>query len=284
MTAQLYRHMSATDYHNDPCSRPSLSSSTASVLLSQSPRHAWLGHPKLGGRRWTPTKDMDRGSLAHALLLGAGPRIVEIEADDFRTKDAKEARDEAWKRGEIPVLSAKLDEAKETTEKLRAGLKELGIELTGDSEATILFEQQSASGPVKCRSRLDHVILEPRRGIIYDLKSISSAHPDKCARSTYEYDYHLQSHVYTRAVEEHRPDLIGRVDYVLLFCELDEPHCITPARPDGMFRRMAEVRWQRAVDLWGRCLSEERWPMYTDRIINLAPPPWALARELEEAS
>lgn len=75
------------------------------------------------------------------------------------------------------------------------------------------------------------------------------------------------------------PDLAGRIDYVIAFCEAEPPYSVTPMRPNGAFQAMGESRWLRAVEIWERCLTNNEWPHYTDRIETLAPPGWALLEE-----
>src|SRR3990167_1259095 len=83
------------DYIKDPAPQPSLSASLAHVLLTRSPKHAWLAHPRLNPA-WEPDESearQDIGTIVHALLLeGDASRVVVIEAEDYRTKAAKEAR------------------------------------------------------------------------------------------------------------------------------------------------------------------------------------------------
>ena len=94
-------------YHQDPCPTPSLSSSVAKVLLRQSPAHAAMQHPKLNNNYVNAESSrFDLGTIAHALLLeDDSSRLITIEADDWRTKAAKEARDAARAEGKIPILT-----------------------------------------------------------------------------------------------------------------------------------------------------------------------------------
>ena len=98
----------AADYHSDTghSGRIYLSNSIAKILLNQSPLHAWMAHPRLNPN-WQADDDskFSIGTAAHALLLeGTNARIAVIDADDWRTKAAKEARDEAFKNRLTPIL------------------------------------------------------------------------------------------------------------------------------------------------------------------------------------
>ena len=53
-TARLVR-MPARDYHADPGETPTLSASIAKRIVNESPLHAWLKHPRLGGLPDEPT-------------------------------------------------------------------------------------------------------------------------------------------------------------------------------------------------------------------------------------
>jgi hypothetical protein len=95
-------------YHADPCPSPSLSSSIANLVINKSLLHAWRVHPRsplfeesaLGAAA-------DRGSAAHSVLFG-GRRIEAIDAEDWRTATAREARDAARTKGSIPLLAKEM--------------------------------------------------------------------------------------------------------------------------------------------------------------------------------
>lgn len=260
--------------------KPSLSQSTAHILLTQSPRHAFHSHPRLGGAKRTYTKETDNGSLVHALLLGSGPEIVAVNADDWRTKAAKEARDESRAAGKIPVLAHALDTAMRVKDILNGRLLEHGVELSGSSELMIGWKETATDGErVQCRAMLDHFLLDACT--IYDLKTISSAHPDKCARSAVEYGYGLQQSAYRSAIRHLYPDLAGREKFVFLFVETEAPYDVTPIECDGVMRELGDRQWQRAVDLWAKCLTSG-WPGYVrpgSRAV-MTLPPWALSKEM----
>ena len=102
----LYQ-MPLTDYIADPAPEPSLSSSLAHTLITQTPIHAFMRHPRLNpGAPREESNKMDIGTIAHGLLLeGDESRIVLIEAEDWRTKEAKEQRDQAYADGKVPLLA-----------------------------------------------------------------------------------------------------------------------------------------------------------------------------------
>lgn len=276
----IYPDIAPEHYHSDPCAMPSLSSSIAGILIGQSPKHAWLAHPKLGGKSWAPSATMDRGSLVHTILLGKGREIVLIEADDFRTKKAKEERDFARANGAIPVLRDDLVAANDAAQWTRAEFERLKIRLDGDSEVTVVWVEHADDGtPVTCRGQLDHFV--ESRAMIYDLKCTGDGEPQACRRRFVSMGYHIQRAAYVSAISKALPQLAGRVEFEFLFCEMTDPYPVTPIACGGSMRELGHRQWRRAVNMWAKCLRENHWPSYAESTIYIEAAPYEMTRELE---
>ena len=81
-------------YHTDPAPQPSLSSSVARELIDNTPRHAWACHPRLNAA-WEPasvSRKTEVGERVHDLVCGRGRGHVRVEANDWRSGDAKKKR------------------------------------------------------------------------------------------------------------------------------------------------------------------------------------------------
>lgn len=262
--------VSIDEYHNDPCATPSLSSSIAHILTKQSPLHAWSAHPRFGNVRPPPTEELDDGAIIHMILLGKGPKLQIIQADNFRTKLAQEMRDNARAAGHIPLIERRYQEIMNASVRLRENMVAEGIELHGESEVAI--EWQGDDG-VLCRCRLDH--LDGAR--IYDLKKIRSADERTCDRHADAYGYDIQREVYVEALEHLHRELEGRVDFQFVFMELDAPFCVVPRPASSSLIALGESKWRRAKATWKRCLAENRWPGYRSTPLNATP--WAINDE-----
>ena len=260
-------HIEPDEYH----ARPGLSSTIAKIVISRSPLHAKTEHDK------KPTKEMDRGSVVHRLVLGAGKAFSVLPFNDWRTKAAQAARDDAREKGLVPIKESDFADANLCAEAIRVQLADRGILLDGASEQAIEWHEPSAHGPVLCRSMLDHVWLADGR--ILDLKITGDAAPSSIERIAENLGYAIQSAAYTRALTALRPDHAGRVDFLFAFCEGDTPFAMNLVRPDGMFRELGERRWLRAVEIWARCLATDTWPAYGTGVNLISAPTWALARE-----
>jgi hypothetical protein len=268
-------------YHADPCERPALSSSVASLIVARSPAHARLAHPRLGGgvKRDDPTADMDRGTLLHRLILGRGSEVEAVDAKDWRTNAAKDAREAARGAGRIPVLQWKLREAELAAEVLRANMGDAGVELDGESEVVIVWEEKSDRGvPVLCRAMIDHWAAP----VEIDLKTTDDASPDACIKKIGPMGYAIQRAAYLSGLEHVFPDLAGRIVQRIVWCEAEAPFCVTPVELSGEFLEYGRRRWRRAVNRWAECLESGEWPGYTRGVIRAEPPPWLLSQDLDE--
>lgn len=276
MTARILP-ISIDAYHADRIGeRPTLSASIAQTLISRSPLHAWQQHPRLGGIGKAATKAMDAGTVIHKLVLGAGRDLFAIDAPDFRTKAAQTARDEARARGDVPILAHDLDEARTAADAIRARFADRGILFDGAAEVAIAWTEDTPSGPVECRCMMDH--LREDAGAIYDLKTARDASPDAAMRSMISNGYDIQYTAYCRALSQLRPDLVGRIDMLFLYAELDPPYAVMVGRPAGTLEELGTRRWERAVRSWGQCLAANQWPGY-EGVSELHAPMWALQRE-----
>lgn len=277
--------MKAEDYHSDPCEKPSLSSSIAKRMVGESPYHGWLMHPKLGGCGMTSAA-MDRGTLIHSMILGhVADEFVLIEADDYRTKAARSARDSARAEGKTPVKVADYRDAEATAAEVHEDLLHAGITLTGHSELVLVWVESVDGVDVQCRAMLDHII--PENSTIIDFKNCESAHPNSVQRSIYNYGYDVQYAAYTSAFDKVFPDLAGRSDFMWAFIEQmpDEAprkSAVQLYRPDGMMRELGRKRWGRGLKLWAGCIATGRWPFYGTGPIPIAPAGWVVKEELGE--
>lgn len=264
-------------YHRDPCLAPSASSSILRVIATRTPRHAWYAHPRLNpAHRAIERGDFDIGKAAHALLLEGEDRMAIVEAGDWRTKEAKAARDSARARGKLPLLRKDYDAVKEMVAAawFQIGAHEItpmlvsadGKQLTfGAAEQTLIWEDAG----LWCRVRPDS--LDQGQQTIYDYKTTAgSADPDTWSRNHLWPGFAIQEAWYKRGVRRvlKWPDPQFRFivqetkpPYALSVVELD------PAAQD-LARRMMEGAW----NLWRRCMQTDQWPGYPGRVAHVAAP------------
>ncbi|MBM3347442.1 MAG: hypothetical protein FJY55_13240 [Betaproteobacteria bacterium] len=262
--------ISAADYHADPCEAPSLSSHVANILLRQSPLHAWWAHPRLNRNHQSQESGtFDYGKAAHAMLLeNDRAALVVVDADDWRSKAAREARDAAREAGKYPVLARQL--AKVEAMVLEA--KEAGRDFfaVGQAEQTLVWRE----GDIWCRARPDWISNGHR---MLDYKTTTNAEPGYlCERVLVQMGYDVQAAFYARGYEAvHRGEI---ADLVFLFQETEPPFACSLVSMSAAMWGIAQKKVERAIAIWTKCMSENRWPAYNQHIHYAEPTPWQLAQ------
>ncbi len=270
--------MPAEQYHADPCPVPSLSNSIAKVLLDQSPKHAWMSHPKLNPHYQSDEDSrFDLGSASHALLLEqSDANLVVIDAADWRTKAAKEARDAARAERKLPVLArhaAAIRKMVGAAQDFIAASPLRGVWQAGKPEQTVIWQDEGVS----CRSRLDW--LTDDRRLILDYKTTDSANPEVFGRQIARMGYDLQAAFYSSGLiangcEEPR--------FVFLVQEIESPYACSLVELHSSYMEIAYAKYTRAVNLWRECVARNEWPAYSANITTALPPSWAMMKHETE--
>ena len=260
-------------YHSDPCPTASLSSSIANILLDQSPLHAYLAHPRLNRLyQRESTSRFDLGSAAHMMLLERREdRIVRVQADDWRTKAAKEARDAAQADGKYAVLERQYADIVALCRAAQDYLNDTELAdmlATGAAEQSCLWQ----SGPHWYRSRPD--LISADRKVILDYKSTASAAPEFISRQLGRMGYDLQSEFYSWGHEV----VTGiKPAFVFLFQEITPPYACSLVSLSNTFKEVGGLKLNRAVNIWEDCLETNNWYGYSNKILYAEPAPWEAA-------
>ena len=280
-TPSVYDGMPEAEYHADPVPGGSLSASGAKLLLPPScPARYW--HDRCFP---PPPKDtFELGTAAHRLILGTGPALVLIDAPDWRTKAAKEARDTARFEGHVPLLLADFSQIEAMATAIRkhplAGV--LLDEDRGKAEQS-LFWADDDTGTWR-RARLDWLPHpQPgRRLLVSDYKTCDRADRESIRKAVANYGYHLQAAQYTDGVRA-----LGLDDdpaFVFIFQEKSAPYLVNVVQLDDDAMAAGRDRMRLACEIFRDCTKSGCWPGYSDLsrdpdVISL--PPWA-ARPVEE--
>lgn len=287
MTAPGIHAMTAETYHQDPCDTPSLSASIASILCAQSPAHAWAAHPRLNPDYQRVSKqEFDLGTIVHQLFLeGHTDSLVTIDAPNYKTNAAKEARDEAYAAGRTPILVEHLPRVNAMVEAISRQLKahkaSPPLFTDGLPEQTLIWEEP---GGVVCRSRLDW--LRNDHTAIDDVKTTGrSANPEACSRALFGMGYDTKAAFYLRGLKA----VTGAdAEFRWCFVETHPPYALSVLSPgpDVLLIGAKKVRF--AIDLWRECMTKGEWPGYTNRVAYAEMPGWEeerwLRQELEAAA
>lgn len=263
-TEGVYADIPDHVYHSD---KGSLSSSGARSLLTKTP--ARFRHDQDSPRESTTAFDI--GHAAHALVLGYGEPIAEIEADSWRTKAAKDARDEAYAEGKTPLLS----EDVRRVEAMAAALREhpLAEVLFSEGEPERSMYWRDAQTGVWLRSRPDWLPTRPGRLIVTDYKTSTTANPRKFEKSALDYGYHQQHAWYVDGIKELGID----EDPAFLFVvqEKEPPYLVSVCQLDEDAVELGRRRNREAIDLYAKCVADDHWPGFGYEVHQISLPTWA---------
>lgn len=253
----LVRDLDEQKYHAD---RGSLSQSGAKVLTDEGPAaFRWmLDHPRTSGA-------FDHGSAAHKLVLGVGQPIHVVEAEDWRTKDARAERDVARERGEIPLLSKDYAVADAMAAKIREHTTAMRLLSEGEPEVSAYCPDE-ATGVMR-RGRVDW--LHPR--ILVDYKTTAgSVHPSGLAGRwgvVKKWGYDRQAAWYLDLMRDlgHPAEV-----FAFIFQSKAEPYPVTVAvvPEDDLWE--ARERNADALRIYRECVETDTWPA------PIRPDGWAV--------
>lgn len=267
MNPGIYDGLDEAVYHADPA----LSASGAKRLLPPN-CPALFKHDRDNGGR--PNKQaFDIGHAAHAAVLGVGLELAVIDADDWRTKAAKEARDAAYSEGKCPVLA-----------KEKATVDAMALEIRRHPRASALLDPEHGRPEVSVfwkdekrgidrRARFDWLPHgDGGQLVVPDYKTTSSAEPRAFARSVFAFGYDMQAVFYMDAIRA--AGLAEDVSFVFIAQETTAPYLITVHELDFASLLLGRARVDEACSVFRRCTETDTWPGYSDDIELIAPPPW----------
>lgn len=263
----LYYDMPVDVYHADPVPGGSLSATRAKLLLDEG-GPAKFRHRADRGQE--PRAEFDMGHAAHALVLGKdADALVLIDADSWRSKDAREARDVAHAAGKTPLLPSQMRIAEDMAEALTRN--RYAVEsLQGEAEVSMFWKHHTG---LWLRGRAD-VIGE----CIGDYKTTADASAYGFTKAVWRYRYHMQAAWY-RAL--HLWITGTRLPYRLVAQEKTAPYLVSVWEPTEDYLALGFADMTDAIATYLTCLDEDRWPGYPDEVQILTPPEWAYDDDIE---
>ncbi len=262
-------------YLADPCDLPSLSASIAKILLEKSPDHARSAHPKLGGK-YEPhhTTEKDLGSALHSLILTEDwKQISVIDYADWRTKAARELREEAYETGHHPILAK---DSRRLAEIAHA------VSITGiiggfpvpeerHIEQTMIFREYD----VPIRFKPDYLTVETDGRVrIVDLKTTQLPATRNGWGRRQIFDYLVQCGLYTHGARH----LFGtdNVTFDFVVVETSPPYGMATMTFDSIGHALAATLATQAIKTWADCLLSQDWPSYPAETLTIETPPWII--------
>jgi hypothetical protein len=264
----LYDDMAEATYHGD---KGSLSVSGAKKLLPPS-CPAIFKYERDNGQ---PQRDVfDYGKAAHKEALGVGPEIVVVDADNWMTKAAKEAKAAAYADGKVPLLAKDV-----------AAIDQMGTALRAHPIASALLDpdhgRPEVSGfwrdpghDVLRRFRLDWLPeTDGGRLIVPDYKSTACAEPGAIRKAVANFGYHQQHAWYVDGIAA--LELAEDIAFVFIFQEKTAPYLVTVVELDTEAVLLGRKRNDQALQVFAECTAIDVWPSYTSEVELISLPSWA---------
>lgn len=266
----IYPDIPDTEYH---AAKDILSSSGARRLITSTPRKFY--EEMTTERPYNPAFEI--GHAAHTLMLTVGDPFEVVDADSWRTKDAKEVRDAALQAGKTPLLAKEYAQVRAMADAI------LDHPVTGElftrndtvMEQSLYWTDEQTG--VACRARPDLAVND--WSLIVDYKTTVSADPREFAKSIAKYGYHQQQAWYCEAVET----LTGiRPEFVFVCQEKTPPYEVSLIQLDADAVRIGGRLNEDARSIFAACMDSGVWPSYPTSVQVVGLPAWALRQADQE--
>ena len=230
---------------------------------------------------WEPEArtEFDIGIAAHLAVLEPkrqADSIVLIEAGDYRTSRAREARDAARAEGKVPLLPYQFDIVRAIAGSIRAHPIASQAFRGGEAEVTLTWRDRETEVP--CKARPDYL---PSHGRwLVDLKTAASANPRTWRDQAYRLGYHARAVWYLDSAEI----VLGQApeEYWFVIVEKEPPYLVSVISFNEEALAWGRIANRKACALFASSAAANDWPGFRepganrDRAFRVGLPPWAL--------
>lgn len=270
----IYPDITNEAYH----SGPGISKSGLWTIYSQTPAHF-----RFGEREAKP--EFDFGTAVHTAILE--PETFEARVfkgpDDRRGNKWKDAQAEATNLGKLLLTAGDYEAVQFVRDAVHASAWVCGI-ITGGKpmvEHSAYAIDPETGLLVKCRPDLHRADI----GVMLDVKTAASAHPDAFARAVVNYGYHAQEAHYTdtwRAAG-------GEVEaFAFIVVEKKAPYAFAVYELPPSIVDEGRAIIGKSMATYAECLLTDHWPAYPSGVQELSFQRWSYreteAPQFEEAA
>lgn len=267
--AGIVHGMSDAEYH----AHDSLSSTEARLLVKEAgpALYRWKkDNPPL----IDDSPKFDIGKAVHAKVLGQGAEIVVVDAEDWRTKAAREAREEARSEGKAPLLTREFEQVNAMAETVLAHpTARVLLSQPGDTEVSLF----ATIDDVPVRARFD--FLPHRSGnrtVSVDLKTTVDASKSAFESSVARYEYAVQRAWYLDALKAVTEDTTAEMVFVAV--EKEPPYLVAVYQIPALWADKGHIMAAHARETWLNCTRSNTWPGFPAEVQLLDEPFWHLAQ------
>jgi len=243
MKPGIYDGISSADYHKDPA----LGSTSLKTLATKTPAHYQHDktHPKFSDA-------FTLGTAAHSLILEQDvSNIVSVDADNWLTKAAKEAKAAALAAGQQPLLRKEVEQ-----------VKAMHAAVMSHPQARTLFKGHKAEQSVFWKE--DSLMLKCRPdawkpGLLVDLKTTVNADPNEFGKTAYNFGYHQSAAHYIDGVKAATGE---ELPFLFVLVEKHAPYLVSVVELDWEAIDYGRQLNDRAKRIYRECSDTGNWPGY----------------------
>ena len=219
----------------------------------------------------------DLGKAVHKLVLGEGEPLQIIDAKDWRSKTASEARNEAYAAGVIPILVGDFAQIKAMSDAVLAHpvAGKLIDDSVGEAEVSLLADDPDTG--LRIKARPDWSTERDGRLWLVDLKTTQTAEPRAFARKAADYRYHLQAAWYVQVAALLNLDPCAA--FVFVAVEKEPPYLVSVTEWDGEAMTEGARLMREAIDTYALCKESDFWGGYPEGITPMYLPRWAFGAQ-----
>lgn len=267
-------------YHRDPTPTPSLSAGMINQLLI-APKKCWHASSRLNPN-WEEPDDGGKftiGTVTHIIHLEPhmlAEKVLVVDAADWRSKPAKEARADARKHGMTAILTHQMEAVQEARASFYSNKFVCQAFENGKTEQSLFWLHPTLK--IWCRARPDFI--SNARTHMNDHKATADANPEKFGKHAYDLGYYRRAAWYLEGAEI----VFGkRFDhYWFINQETKAPYLTSVIDLDMSALEAGRLENERAARIFVQCLEKDDWYGYRhkdaldkDLAFQVALPPYA---------
>lgn len=286
-----YPDIANEDYHRSAnlLPGPSLSSSGAKKILSQSPFHFWFDSPLNPDRPAEEDKPhLNIGKAAHDLILleDRWPDHYHVTPEGFSRAASKKfasdiaAADEAAAEGLVILRHDDAETVKAVAQAIRDNPHAVAALSNGVTEETLVWQDQLTGVWLRARPDFRPNSITDGRDIrvVADLKFMAPTFcsPQGFARAIDNFGYHQSAAFYfdgIKAVYGVEP-----THWLHVVVEKDAPHTVSLYDLPMEDIQRGRAMNRRAIRIFAECLEADSWPAYADGPKAVGLPEYARKR------
>jgi len=274
MTPQEYHQTLLCNRENILADDSYLSKSVLWQLKSNS-LYRWRFAP----RTFTGSAAADWGSMVDAELTEPGgcESIVAISPfDSFRSKDAREWKEEQASAGLVVVKQSDVDQVKIAANKIR--LDRNATDLLNCSEGQVILTSRIRDVGVKCMIDL----VPEDRPYLVDIKTTGDFSPSGISKKIAQFGYHAQAAWYLKIWNNENPD-DQRSRFRFIWQSSESPYEVAVTELPAMDIAAGEDWCANALEKLTYATENNRWPnILGDKVAVIGRPGWADSQDEEE--